>query len=82
MARTRVTLNRSAVSDLMQSDEVRADLVRRAENIAAAAGSGHEVDSDVGPNRARASVRTVTVEAMYDEATSKRLTRAIDAGRR
>jgi len=81
MARVRATLNRSGVRELLQSDGVREDLERRADNISAAAGSGHEVDSDVGPNRARASVRTVTIEAMRAEAESHNLLRAVDAGR-
>lgn len=82
MARPRVILNRRGVRDLLRSPEVQSDLSRRAGNIARAAGDGHEVDSEVGDERARASVRTVTADAMRDEVESKRLTRAIDAGRR
>lgn len=82
MARNvRVELNRAAVRDLLKSPEVLADLERRAEAIAAAAGEGMEVDSQIGSNRARASVRTATFEAMRAEATERRLTRALDAGR-
>lgn len=77
----RVKLNSRAVRDLLRSDAVRADLERRARAIAAAAGPGFEADSDVGPNRARVSVRTATTEAMQAEASGRALTRAIDAGR-
>jgi hypothetical protein len=77
----RIVLNRKGIRDLLRSDEVRRDLERRAEAIAAAAGPGHVVDSEIGPNRARASVRTDTIDAMIDEATSRNLTRSLDAGR-
>lgn len=82
MAKVRIVLKRRGVRDLLRSFGVQADLERRAENIAAAAGPGHEAESEVGPNRARASVRTDTVEAMLAEASTRSLTRAIDAGRR
>lgn len=81
MAAARVKLDSKAVRDLLRSDEVKADLERRARAIAAAAGEGFEVDSDVGPARARASVRSATLEAHVAEATDRALTRAIDAGR-
>lgn len=76
-----IKLNRKAVRDLLRSSEVQADLERRANKIKAAAGPGHEVDVEVGRNRARASVRTDTVEAMRAEARDHKLTRALDAGR-
>ena len=78
----KVVLNRKAVRDLLRSEEVRADLARRAEQIAAAAGDGHRVESGVGRNRARAAVVTDTADARRREATDRSLTAAIDAGRR
>ena len=77
----RIVLNRRGVRELLRSPEVLADLERRARNIASTAGPGHEVDSQTGRNRARASVRTDTINAMRDEATDRRLTRSIDSGR-
>jgi hypothetical protein len=88
MANVRVTINRKALRDLMRGPEIQADLVRRANKIAkradaaANAPGGHGVDTQVGANRARASVRTVTPKAMYKEATQQSLTKSIDAGRR
>lgn len=82
MAQVRVTLNRKNIRELLRSEAVRADLVRRAENIAAAAGPGHKVESEIGRNRARAAVITTTAEAMVAEARDRNLTRAFDAGRR
>lgn len=77
----RIELNRQAVRDLLRSPEVAADLKRRADAIAKAAGEGMESDIEIGPNRARASVRTATFEAVRAEARKRALTRALDAGR-
>lgn len=85
MASVRIQLNRAGVRQLLRSEEVQADLLRRAEQIAAAAGgeaAGFETSVVVGRNRARASVITATAEAMVAEARDRTLTRAIDAGRR
>lgn len=81
MAKLKIVLNRRGVRELLRSQEVRRDLERRAEAIANAAGPGHLVDSQVGKNRARASVRTDSIDAMIAEATNRNLTRALDAGR-
>lgn len=77
----KIVVNRKGVRELLRSPEVQRDLERRADQIASAAGPGHIVDSERGPNRARASVRTDTIEAMVDEAEHRTLTRALDAGR-
>jgi len=77
----RLVLNRSGVRELLRSPEVEADLTRRAENVAKAAGEGHEVDVTVGKNRVRASVRTESLKAMVNEARDRNLTRAIDRAR-
>jgi len=77
----KVRINRKGVRELLRSREVLSDLERRANAIAAAAGEGMEVDSEVGRNRARASVRTATREAVLAEAQQRALTRALDAGR-
>ena len=81
MANVRIVLNRQGVREMLQSRRVLADMERRARAIADAAGPGHVVDSEIGRNRARASVRTATFEAMHAESTDHTLTRAIDAGR-
>ena len=77
----RFELNRQAVREFLRSAEVRADLERRARQIAAAAGPGHRVESEIGANRARAAVITDTIEAMIGEARDRNLTRSLDAGR-
>lgn len=82
MAETlKIKLNRRGVRQLLRGAEIQADLRRRAEAIARAAGDGMEVESSVGRNRAHALVRTGTFEAMRAEAKDRKLTRAIDAGR-
>lgn len=79
--RAQIELNSQGVRDLLRSPEIRADLERRAQAIATAAGPGFAADSTVGPNRARASVGTTDIESMRAEAEDRALTRAIDAGR-
>jgi hypothetical protein len=77
----RVDVNQSAIRDLLRSREVERDLLARAQRIARAAGEGYEADSQIGTNRARASVRTVGPAAAMDEAIDHTLLRALDAGR-
>lgn len=81
MGLEKLKLNPAGVKELLKSSGVLADLADRAGAIADAAGPGFEADSDVGTNRARASVRTVDYEARKAEAKERALTRAIDAGR-
>lgn len=77
----KVRLNRSGVRDLLRSADVRADLERRAARIKAASGSGYETDSEIGKNRARASVRTADMRSIRDNAKHNTLIRAMDSGR-
>lgn len=70
----KVKLKTKGVRALLRSPAVEADLKRRAVAIEAAAGPGHAVDSEIGRNRARASVRT--------QGPHQNLLQALDAGRR
>jgi hypothetical protein len=88
-----ITVNGAGLAQIMKSDAVRRDLERRAKAVAAAAGPASDtdypggprpsylVDSQVGRRRARASVRTNTPEAAYEEAVNHSLLRAFDAAR-
>lgn len=76
-----VKLNRAGVQALLKDPRILADLRRRADAIARAAGEGHTVDAQIGRTRARAEVVTDTFEAKHAEATRRTLTSAIDAGR-
>lgn len=67
---------------LLNSPEVKADLLRRAHAIARAAGEGvYDVTEGRTPTRARVSVGTGDHTARNAEATNRSLTRALDAGR-
>lgn len=76
-----IKLNTKGIGELLKSPEIQADLLRRARNIARAAGPGMEASVRVGPSRARASVITATDGAREREARDRALTRALDAGR-
>jgi tRNA A37 threonylcarbamoyltransferase TsaD len=69
------------IAELLKSVPVQQDLRRRADRIAAAAGPGMQASVQVGRNRARGSVITVTQQARENEARNRALTRALDAGR-
>lgn len=81
----RIELDSAGIADLLVGPEVAADMKRRADNVADAAGDGFEVTEFEGKYggspRAMASVKAKTREAKVAEATGKALTRAIDAGR-
>jgi hypothetical protein len=76
-----IKLNPAGVRALLRDPAVRADLEARGRRIAAAAGSGHEVETQQGRTRTRVTVRTESFAAMEREARRRSLTRAIDAGR-
>jgi hypothetical protein len=77
----RFVLNHDGVAELLRSQGVLAEVTRRAQQIANAAGPDMEVRSEITEHRARASVFTATVAAMVEESAHRTLTRAIDAGR-
>lgn len=77
----RIKLHGPGVRELLRSPEVMADLKRRGDRIASAAGPGHEVETFQGRNRNRVTVRTTTAEAAIAEKYHKRLSNAIGAGR-
>jgi len=82
VASVRIRLNRAGVRALLRGSEVQRDVERRASRIKSAAGSGYDSTSEVGPNRARAEVRTADMATRRREAESQSLLRALDAGRR
>lgn len=82
-----IRINSKGVEEILKSQRVQADLLRRAEAIASAANSaagladGFIAAAETGKSRARASVVTATADAMVAEARDRVLTRAFDAGR-
>lgn len=81
MSRTRVVLNLRGFRDLRRSPEVEADLLARGRRIAAAAGPGYGVQTWLGRNRARVTVRTSTPETRRAETENPVLLNSLDAGR-
>jgi hypothetical protein len=83
----RVKLNPKGVAALLKSQGVQADVERRTNRIAAAAGGepDFEARTQVGPawplNRPIGFVTTATAAGRRAEAENRALTRAIDAGR-
>lgn len=74
-------MRKSAHEELRRLPKVKADLKRRADNIAAACGDGYVANSGEGKTRSRASVVTATGKAMRDNAKNNTLVRNLDAGR-
>lgn len=77
----KIELNIAGFNAIRRSPEVRADLKRRANAIAAQAGEGFEVIETDNSSRSGAMVVAATREARMAEATDKALTKAIGAGR-
>lgn len=69
------------IKEILRGDQMLEGLEVIAQNIASAAGEGHRVETEIGPNRARAAVITDTSEAVRAEVREQNLTHAIDAGR-
>lgn len=78
---TKLVFKTAGFRKILRSGEARADVTRRANAMASAAGPGFGVEVSAGSNRVRATVATETWEAAKAEATNKVLTRAIGAGR-
>lgn len=82
----RLEVNKAGVNQLL-TQAVKPNLLARAQRVQAVAGAG--LDNPAGmlvvdasdSNRARYIILTTTAEAMNAEATSRKLTRAIDAAR-
>lgn len=77
----RAVLNGREVRRLLKSPEVTAELLRRGERIAAAAGPGFVAKPSMGPNRARVAVVATTAAAQRAEARDGALSMSVDAGR-
>ncbi len=80
----RLEINDGNAQQILKSGEVRADLLARAQAIAAAAAGGggqYRVDPMLWKSRNAVHVTTADTEARRAEATDRALTRALDAGR-
>ena len=85
MARkVRIEFQSAGFKEVLNSPKVEAELLRRAQRIANAAGPGFEASvyrGGFGGGRHVASVRSADRESRLAEAEDKALSRAIDAGR-
>lgn len=79
----RLEINPQGFNEARSGPDVMADLRKRGEAIAAAAGGSPDFEVMESPSgtRARVIVRTATPDGMRAEATDQALTRAFDAGR-
>lgn len=77
----KLDINEAAVAKALKSSGMQADIRRRVEAIAAAAGPGFEASVVVGRNRVHGSVISKTKKAARQEAKRRALSRAVDAGR-
>lgn len=78
----KLKLNSAGIRECLFSPMTISTISGIAGRIASAAGDGMEVRSlERGGNRPRVAVVTATFEAMHAEATTRALTRAVDAGR-
>lgn len=78
----KIKFNLKAFDQLRTAPGVDADVARRAERVAAAAGDGYEVlPAQQGRKRARRLVAPVTRAAKRDNETNNTLIRALGAGK-
>jgi len=76
-----VKLNYKGFRELRRSPAVKADLLRRGQRIAEAAGPGYIAQESPGRNRARVVIIPDTYEAAVDSLQNLTLIRVMDAGR-
>lgn len=81
MAKVKIKFNRAGFNAARRDPAVKADIHRRAQAIANAAGEGFVVIDTDNAGRSGSMVVAETFEARRAEATDKVLTKAIDAGR-
>ena len=75
-------INDAAFIAVLKDPQVKADLMRRGKAIADAAGGGKwNVKYSETPSRAHVTVTTGDMHARHAEASKRRLTSALDAGR-
>lgn len=85
MGKVKVKINRAGARELLNSGEIQADLLRRAENIKTNAegfGGNYIADVQPGVNRAHAMVKTPRGDfrTMYKQAKYNALMKSLGAG--
>lgn len=77
MSKVRVELNRSGVRELLRSEEMRAVVKERADEVVQRCGEGYEADSYVGRNRVNATISTTTYRAYYSNLKNNTVLKAL-----
>lgn len=77
MAKYRIELNRSSVSELLKGGAMAGVCLGHAQTIAKRAGDGYVVTTHVGPTRVNASVATATDEAARENLRNNTLLKAV-----
>lgn len=73
----KVIINRSAVRDLLRSDEAEGICKELADGVASRAGTGYAVDTRKGKNRANATISAASAAAARDNAKNNTLLKAM-----
>ena len=77
MSKFKFVLNRSAVRELMKSEEMQAILKGKADNALNSLGEGYKSDTYVGKNRANAMVYADTYQAKADNLRNNSILKAV-----
>ena len=80
MAKVRIVLNRKGVRELLKSQEMRAMLNERAQNIKARLGDGYKADTYVG-SRVNAMVWASTRKTIKDDMDNNTIIKAMGSER-
>lgn len=77
MSKFKFVLNRSAIRELMKSEEMQGILKEKADNALNSLGEGYKSDIHVGKNRANAMVYADTYQAKRDNFKNNSILKAV-----
>lgn len=77
MAKSKLKLNKAGVRELLRSGEMQAECKKYADNALSSLGSGYEVTSMVGKNRANAEVRAESFLARRENSKTNSIAKAV-----
>lgn len=77
MGKVYVKLNRSAVREMLRSEEMQTVLEEQANQIVRRCGDGYEVSTSKGKNRANTQIETHSWKAYYDNLKNNTVLKAL-----
>lgn len=77
MSKTKITLNRSGVRELLRSQEMLNICKEHADATRESLGDGYIVTTQVGRNRVNAEIATDTIEAVVDNMNNNSILKAL-----